>query len=264
MPIIDVHTHLGQFDRAEMSADGDRLCHLLRLAGITHAISFSAEACYGGIELGNRYTIQEVEKQPMLFALLVVHPHHYQNSIRWIRDFVDHPKVVGIKLHPHLGQYDILDRHLIQLIEEEIAPRKLPILSHVANDAPYVTCDRFFRLAAKFPKLNFVAAHMGVGVLGTLDAAIDAWLEHRPTNVSFDLGTMRIFYTGSVHSLMKVVGSDKLSFGTDAPLYWPPAFTRTLQTLDLGPEIYEQITWKNALSVFPKLKEKITLLDCNR
>jgi predicted TIM-barrel fold metal-dependent hydrolase len=91
--------------------------------------------------------------------------------------------------------------------------------------------------------------------LGTLDAAIDAWLDQRPTNVSFDLGTMRLFYTGSVHCLMEVAGSHKLCFGTDAPLYWPPAFTRTLQTLDLDPETYERIAWKNALVVFPKLKE---------
>ena len=102
-----------------------------------------------------------------------------------------------------------------------------------------------------------MAAHMGVGVLGTLDAAIDAWLEHHPTNVSFDLGTMRMFYTGSVHSLLETTGSDKLCFGTDAPLYWPPAFTSTLQTLALDPETYERIAWKNALTVFPKLKEKI-------
>src|SRR5262245_22352430 len=136
MPLIDVHTHLGQFHRADMSADGERLCTMLRLAGITHAITFSAEACFGGIELGNRYTMSQVELQPMLSALLVIHPHHYQNSAQLIRVLSNNPKVVGIKLHPHLGQYDVLDRHLLRLIEEEIAPRQLPVLSHVANDAP--------------------------------------------------------------------------------------------------------------------------------
>src|SRR6185503_18839936 len=109
MPIIDVHTHLGQFHCSEMSADGEKLCSLLRLGGITHAVCFSAEACYGGIDLGNRYVIREIEKQRMLSALLVLHPHHYQNSVELLREFADHPKVVGVNTHPHLGQYDALD-----------------------------------------------------------------------------------------------------------------------------------------------------------
>ena len=102
----------------------------------------------------------------MLFALLVLHPHHYRNSVDLLQEFGNHPKVLGVKLHPHLGGYDILDRHLLQLVEKEIAPRGLTILSHVANDAPNVTCDRYLKFAAEFPKHNFVAAHMGAGVLG--------------------------------------------------------------------------------------------------
>jgi len=257
MPLIDVHTHLGQFHRADMSADGERLCTMLRLAGITHAIAFSAEACFGGIELGNRYTMSQVEPQSMLSALLVVHPHHYQNSVQLIREFSDNPKVVGIKLHPHLGQYDVLDRHLLRLIEEEIAPRHLSVLSHVANDAPNVRCDRFFELAAKFPELRFVAAHMGVGIFGLGEAVQEAWMDQRPKNVWFDLGTLRAFHSGAVLNLLNVVGEDKLCFATDAPLYWPPAFARTIETLGLNKEAFEQIAWRNALNVFPKLRNTI-------
>jgi len=259
MRLIDVHTHLGQFHHADTSADGERLCTMLRLAGITHAIAFSAEACHGGVELGNRYTLSQVERQPMLSALLVVHPHHYQNSVSLIREFWDHPKVVGIKLHPHLGQYDVLDHHLLRLMEEEIEPRHLPVLGHVANDAPNVTCGRFFKFAAKFSKVRFVAAHMGVGILGSGDTVLDAWVDQGPQNVWFDLGTLRVFTSGSVLNLMSVVGEDRLCFGTDAPLYWPPAFTRTIETLGLSKEAFEKIAWKNALNVFTKLRETVPL-----
>jgi len=259
MPIIDIHTHLGQAQCAEMSADGARLCHLLRLAGITHAISFSLEACYGGIDLGNRYTLEQVEKHDMLCALLVVHPHHYQNSVQLIREWSDHPKVVGIKIHPELGGYDILDRQLVKLIKEELAPRQLPILSHVANDAQYVPCDRYFRLAAQFPELRFVAAHMGVGTLGSRQSSINAWLDQNPTNVWFDIGTVRAFHSGAIVELVSVVGADRVCFGTDAPLYWPPAFTRTLETLELDGETFDKIAWKNAVRVFPKLRQVFSL-----
>ena len=55
--LVDVHCHLGQSFRGSMSADGERLCALLRQAGVTHAVAFSIEACYGGIDIGNAYTL---------------------------------------------------------------------------------------------------------------------------------------------------------------------------------------------------------------
>src|SRR5690349_1133432 len=123
MPLIDVHTHIGQFGDASQSADGAALAGMLQPAGITQAIAFSAEGCYGGIELGNRYTFQEVSRYEMLKMLLVLHPHHYKSSVSLLREFAGSPKVLGVKLHPHLGGYHVLDPELLRLIEEEIAPR---------------------------------------------------------------------------------------------------------------------------------------------
>src|SRR6478672_2058839 len=68
--LIDVHCHLGQYANNRMSADGERLCALFRQGGITHATPFSIEACYGGVDLGNRYTLAEVEKHDMLSAMV--------------------------------------------------------------------------------------------------------------------------------------------------------------------------------------------------
>jgi predicted TIM-barrel fold metal-dependent hydrolase len=189
----------------------------------------------------------------MLFALLVLHPHHYESSVQLLREFTEHPKVLGVKLHPQLGRFDIMDRHLFQLVEQEIAQRGLTILSHVSNDAENVTVGRFIQFAEKFPNVNFVAAHMGVGVLGNGDAGVDAWMEHRPKNVWFDLGTLRVLYSGALHSFLEVMDENQVCFGTDAPLYWPAAFSRTLETLGLAPAVYQKIAWENALRAFPKL-----------
>jgi hypothetical protein len=95
MTLIDVHTHLGQFAAARQSADGGRLSTMLCQAGITRAIAFSAEACYGGIELGNRYTFQQVSNFDMLAMLLVLHPYHYETSVRLLEEFAKNPRVLG-------------------------------------------------------------------------------------------------------------------------------------------------------------------------
>jgi hypothetical protein len=76
---------------------------MLCQAGITQALTFSAEACYGGLDLGNRYTLREASKHDMLKVLLVVHPHHYENSVELLMEYGDHPKVAGVKIHTHLG-----------------------------------------------------------------------------------------------------------------------------------------------------------------
>lgn len=250
---IDVHTHLGWFSEANLSADGERLCASLRKAGITEAISFSAEGCHGAIAPGNRYTFQEVCRHDMLRMLIMVHPYHYENSVECLREMADHPKVVGVKIHPHLGNYHVLDRNLSRLIDAEIAPRGLPVLSHVANDAPNVTAAEFLRLALRFPETNFVAAHLGIGILGDSQAALNAWVETQPTNVWMDMATMRVFQTGKIEECVSVVGGNRVCFGTDAPLYCPAPFSAALDSFEFSEEVRELISWKNALDAFPRL-----------
>jgi predicted TIM-barrel fold metal-dependent hydrolase len=251
--LIDVHTHLGWFSDARLSADGAQLCDLLRKGGITEAISFSAEGCYGSIRSGNQYTFQEVMKHPMLRMLVIAHPYHYKDTTEILESVADHPKVVGIKIHPHLGNFHILDRNLSRLVEQEIAPRGLPILSHVANDAPNVRAADFFTLAKRFPETNFIAAHLGIGILGDSQAALNAWCEMQPKNVWLDMATIRAVQTSKVEEYISVVGADRICFGTDAPLYFPPAFTAALNSFELTEAAREQIAWRNALKAFPRL-----------
>jgi len=226
---------------------------MLCRAGITRAIAFSAEACYGGIELGNRYTFQEVSNFDMLRMLLVLHPYHYESSVRLLEEFADHPRVLGVKLHPHLGSYHVLDSELMRLIEKEIAPRDLTILSHVGNDAPNVQPADFMRLATRFPETRFVAAHLANGVLGGASSGINAWREFEPKNVWLDMATLRVMHTGILEEYVEAVGPNRILFGTDAPLYWPAAFVRMLETSELEPAVQEKVAWKNATQAFPRL-----------
>jgi predicted TIM-barrel fold metal-dependent hydrolase len=127
------------------------------------------------------------------------------------------------------------------------------VLSHVGNESPNVPIDRYLQFALKFPSVRFIAAHLGVGLLGLSDAAIDAWRRYAAQNVWFDMGTLRAFFSGAVESLLAVVGEDRICFGTDAPLYIPAAFTRVLETLAISAEAREKIAWRNVLSVIPTL-----------
>lgn len=252
--LIDVHSHLGQSTNAPMSADGKRLSELAQQAGITHGVAFSIEACYGGLDAGNRLAVEEAATQDMLSIMVVAHPNHLETSRRWVDQARTNPKIVGIKLHPVLGNYDILSGTVHRLFEEVVVPSRLPVLSHVGNESPNVPIDKYLRLAAAFPQVRFIAAHLGVGLLGLGDAAVDAWKASPRENVWFDMGTLRAFYTGAVENLLNVVGPDRICFGTDSPLYLPAPFTRVLELLPISDEVREKIAWRNVLQVIPALK----------
>ena len=256
-PIIDLHSHLGQFTNSAMSADGERLCSVSRAAGITHVVTFSIEACYGTLDRGNRYTLDQVDRHPMLSAMVVAHPAHLSSSASWIREASSNPNVVGVKIHPVLGDYDILDSSVMRLMEDHIGPSGLTVLSHVGNESPNVPIEKYLKLAARFPQIRFVAAHLGVGIMGSNRAAANAWMQSPQANVWFDMGTLRAFCSGSVETLLEVVGPDRICFGTDAPLYRSAPFVSVLETLDVPEETREKIAWRNALNAIPTLASRL-------
>ena len=255
-PIIDVHAHLGQSTCSDMSADGSRLCELYREAGVSHGVAFSIEACYGGLDAGNASTLAEVAKHDMLSAMVVAHPYHFEASRRWVAEGISNPDVVGVKLHPVLGQYDVLTHGLTRLMEDIIGPSGLPVLSHVGNESANVPIESYLEFAARFPDTRFIAAHLGVGVLGLRQRAIDAWKKRPLDNVWFDMGTLRAFTTGAVEALIEAVGPERVCFGTDAPLYTPAPFVRLLETLAVTDDIRAKVAHKNALAVLPRLAAK--------
>jgi predicted TIM-barrel fold metal-dependent hydrolase len=182
------------------------------------------EACYGGVDLGNRYTLEELAKHDMLSAMVVAHAQHAVTSARWISEVRSNPKIVDVKLHPALGNYDILSPGVFRLMDDAVGPSGLPVISHTGNDSPNVPIGRFLELAARLPGIRFIAAHLGIGVLGPRDTAINAWRNRRCSNVWFDMGTLRAFCSGAVERLLEVAGADGILLGTDAPLYLPAPF----------------------------------------
>jgi len=185
--------------------------------------------------------------------MVVAHPQHRPSSARWVAEARSNPKIVGVKLHPALGNYDILSPDVFRLLEDVVGPAGLPVISHVGNDSPNVPIGRFLELAQRFPAIHFIAAHLGIGVLGPSDAAVNAWRNRPCPNVWFDMGTLRAFCTGAVERLIEVAGSDRILFGTDAPLYLPAPFASLLEALPISDQNKGNIAYRNALAAIPAL-----------
>jgi hypothetical protein len=127
-----------------MGAGGTRLCELYPQAGITYGVAFSIEACYGGLDGGNHRALEAAAPHEMISVMVVAHPNHPAASRAWIVEARSTTRIVSVKLHPVLGQYDILSSSMHRQLEEVIAPSGLPMLSHVGmNYRTYLSTDIF-------------------------------------------------------------------------------------------------------------------------
>ena len=128
----------------------------------------------------------------------------------------------------------------------------------------------------KMPKLKLLVAHAGAALpslIGRLDScvehdhAIGNRLEHAPTDYLKRMYFDAISYsTPAMEHLIKIVGEDRIMFGTDNPFFPPmgvdadkvcehewPSTTKVWTTLDeLDDSISRKIVRENAIRIFGK------------
>ena len=244
MHYIDTHAHLGPWHEAIYTYTPDEFVALQERAGIRRTIVTSAAALFGELIYGNEWTIRQAETRDHLLVWLVLNPLREKDSYTLLERFKNHPKVVGVKLHPVLHRYPADIKATFRLLER-VAPLKWPVLSHGEIES-YASPARLRRIAEAFPSLTIITAHFGAGMGGQTHEAIDAIQDCATGNLYTDMGTARAIRTGIIAQMVRAVGADKILFGTDSPLYEPMAFPTLLSAADISDEERELIAHKNA------------------
>ena len=150
----------------------------------------------------------------------------------------------GVKLHPDIQQVDIDDPRLCRLYEI-LSRYDLPVCLHMGDDREdyrYSSPDKLAKVARLFPKVRFVASHLG---------GYRAWEECRVLyglpNVWVDSSSVLAFVdTAKALELIRSFGADRVFFGTDYPV---TTATHELQRFFALPLLYEErcaILWDNA------------------
>jgi hypothetical protein len=244
MRYVDTHAHLGPWYEATCTVTPDEFVAMQERAGIVRTVVTSAAALFGELLYGNEWTIQQAETREHLLVWLVLNPLRERDSYELLERFKDHPKVVGVKIHPVLHRYPADIKATFRLLER-VAPLKLPVLSHGENES-YAAPARLRRLAEAFPSLTLITAHFGAGAFGQTLEAMDAIQDCASGNLYTDMGTARAIRTGIIAQMARGIGADKILFGTDSPLYEPMAFPALLAAADITEEERELIAHKNA------------------
>lgn len=244
MRYIDTHAHLGPWHEEIWTYTTEQFVAMQKRAGIERTVVTSTAALYGELIYGNEWTIQQAEQHDHLLVWLVLNPLRERDSCELLARYKDHPKVVGVKLHPVLHRYPADIKATFRVLEQ-VAPLRFPVLSHGENES-YAAPHRLRRLAEAFPMLTIITAHFGAGTPGQTHEALDAIQDCRSGNLYTDMGTARAIRTGIIAQVVRAIGADKVLFGTDSPLYEPMAFPALLLVADISDDEKEQIAHRNA------------------
>ena len=120
-------------------------------------------------------------------------------------------------------------------------------LGHIYPGKGDITPQELYPLIAAFPELKLVCAHWGGGLpFYSLMPEIKKSLG----NIFFDTAASPYLYTPEIYQrVADLIGPDKILFGTDYPLLSPKRYLKEIASLNLIPQVKNQILSENALKL---------------
>jgi uncharacterized protein len=267
-PLVDFHVHLFPdrlFDaiRRQFVADyGWNVLHplywreslaYLRERGVG-TVAYSNYAHRPGIARGlNDWNLDVLAETPNLYCFAAFHPED-EDGLAMAAALLDHPRILGFKLHLLVQRYFPDDERLFPLYELAMEKGKR-LLFHVGTGPvgnEFVGIVPFRRLLARYPDLPAIIAHMGTLEYG----AFGELLADHP-QLYMDTAFAFIPRLGSMFDL----GGDfleqhreRILYGSDFPNVIFPREDEitTLLDLTLSQEFYNAVFRDNGLSLIRK------------
>ncbi|MFN8111428.1 MAG: amidohydrolase family protein [Thermoleophilia bacterium] len=232
--IFDAHMHVGEFPLFDVRLDRDGLVELM------------AEHAYDGCVVfhpDNALVADILETVPAAHGLVWANPRMpgYMDDVeRWM----DHPRFVGVKMHPLLDGYHP-DDPITHPIFEAAIQRDHPLLIHCGH--PIFTLPWSIEEAVvRFPKAKVILGHMGHGNIIYINGAID--VAARNENVWLETSGMPMHT--KIAEAVRRVGTERVLYGSDAPFHHPVVEMSKVRLSGLSDELVERVMGDNAARLF--------------
>jgi len=159
--IVDPHMHVGDFPLFDVGMNADGLVELFAEWGYAAGIVFHPD---------NALVRDLVDGIPNAWALYWANPR-VEGCADEGREFLAHPKFLGVKMHPLLDSYHPNDP-IVHPVAELLVELDMPVLIHSGH--PIFTLPwSIEELIVEFPELKVILGHMGHGNIVYINAAID-------------------------------------------------------------------------------------------
>lgn len=232
--VVDAHMHVGEFPLFDVRLDGDGLRALMEEEGIDAGFVFHPS---------NDQVREVVESVPGAYGLAWANPKmpgYLDETAR----FLDHPRFLGVKLHPLLDGYHPNDP-AVHPLYELLIERDLPVLIHCGH--PIFTLPWSIEEAAvDFPRAKIVLGHMGHGNIIYINASID--VAERNPNVYLETSGMPMHT--KIKEAVDRVGPERVLYGSDAPFHHPRVEIEKVRLSGLAPDLVDRVLGGNAVSLF--------------
>lgn len=265
MKTIDAHGHYGPYFKKGIPAlteqflggDADTVVARADLAGIqcTVVSPLSALLPRGQADAvaGNREAARTTPLHPRLRQYVVVNPRQpetYDQATEMLKE----PWCVGIKIHPEEHLYPIA-RYGDELFSF-FSECQVPVLTH--SGCPNSLPADFLPFIEKYPRVQLILAHIGHGGGdgNRPDLQIEVLEQTVGASVYADTSSAQSMLSGLIEWAVDRVGSDRILFGTDTPLYHPGAQLGRIIASSLSMADKQKILYENAKSLF-RLQEPL-------
>lgn len=259
--IVDAHCHVYPDAIAEKAADNtgvfydvghelDGKVGTLReaslTAGVDHCVIQSVATTPKQVGSINRFIAKTVAEGNGFFTGLgTLHPdsEHKRQDVEEIVSLGLH----GVKLHPEIQRFALDEPRSLELFAL-CAEYDLPMLLHT-GDKRYDCSNpnRLLPVLKRFPGLTVVGAHLGGWSIW--EEAVEALSGVK--NLWFDCSsTFHWVDPMLTKKLILKLGTDRVLFGTDYPMWTPKTELDTFLSLGFPEADNRRILWENAQRVF--------------
>jgi predicted TIM-barrel fold metal-dependent hydrolase len=253
---IDVHGHYGRYRREGsalinefMTGDAATVVGRAQEAKIRLTIVSPLEGLLprgkADAAAANEEAARVVGATEGLLQWVIVDPRRartYEQAAEMLGEL----QCVGIKIHPEEHVYRIAE-HGPRLFEFA-AKQRAVVLAH-SGDANSLPAE-MVALADRFPEIRVILAHLGNGFDDDPSHQVRAIQKSKQGNVYVDTSSARSITSGLIEWAVKEIGSERILFGTDTPLYFAPMQRARIDSAAIGEADKQRILCDNAASLF--------------
>ena len=254
LPVIDVHGHYGPYCRGQsalidewMSLDGAGVAARARSAGIGFTIVSPLAGLMPRGEAdafaGNEEAAQTVSETDGLLQWVIVNPLQ-PKTYEQAAEMLAQPQCVGIKIHPEEHIYPIREQGAE--LFEFAARFDAVVLAHTGD--PHSLPADFIPFADAHQNVRLILAHLGNGggAGGDPTLQVRAIQAAQGNNVYVDTSSARSMLPGLVEWAVGEIGSERILFGTDTPVYCTSMQRTRIDDADISDDDKHRILRQNA------------------
>ena len=265
---IDVHAHYGTYRRTDNepltndfhSASAEEVARRARAARIESTVvsPLSGLVPRGDADatVGNTEAARIVPGCPGLLQWVVIDPTR-EATYRQAEEMLKEPHCVGIKIHPEEHVYRFRDHG--RRIFEFASEHRAVILTH-SGEANSLPAD-IVEAANEFPDARVILAHIGCSDSSDRTLQVRAMQQSTRGNVYADTSSAMSITPRLIEWAVGEVGSDRVLFGTDTPLYAASMQRARIDLADLDDNAKRRILRDNALSLLDIPKPQVATAE---